>query len=56
MTLQELIGELLTLSNAYPPETPVHTVIPSHGYSDEIVKVITASTPEGVHVEIHSFD
>lgn len=55
MTLQELIGELTALSMAYPPETPVHLVIPSHGYTETIDHIELKSTPAGVTVEMHTF-
>lgn len=52
MTLQQLLGELLALSNAYPPDTEVSISVVSHGYSQTVERVEVASG-DSVRVTLH---
>lgn len=53
MTIQELIGELLALANAYPPDTLITASWRDMNRSD-IVGVIAESNDEGVRVVIEA--
>jgi hypothetical protein len=50
MNLQELIGELLTLSQAYPPETIV--AIQTVDFKHNISAVEVESLPTGVEITL----
>jgi len=52
MTLQELIGELLTLSNAYPDKTPV--TVQFHEYRAEITGLIVESQADAVSIRMET--
>jgi hypothetical protein len=50
MTLQELIGELITLAQAYPDTTPV--VVRHSRFSEQVAQVSTVTVESSSEVQI----
>jgi hypothetical protein len=55
MTLQQLIAELQTLAQAYPPDTtPVQIVVWAHSVICEVTTIKAVSADTGVTINIEA--